>query len=385
MAVIDVDTHWEVDAFDPGSDPLGPWRADLPSDMIDRLAQAIAGDLLEAMPEADHPDGPTLLPSLIAMARAREGGKVQLHPTHQSTAGERVAWMDEVGIDHSIVNPGGYWQLLEHLGPDRPIGVGRCNDFLAEQLADGADRLHGVAVLDFTDLRGAADELARMRANGFRAFYLRTDAGQPPNRVAFGHPDWDVVWSAATDLGMVASIHVGNLHAGFGRWADIGWNQPGGAGPTALTRLANSQTIHVAQNILISMLYGGVFHRHPELTVMLQEVRIGWLPAWVTMVSRQSMSSPGLGDWPFPVSGAEMVRRNIKATPLPGFGDTEALDVLRELPEMCLFSSDYPHQEGNVDPINLYGRALQDLDPHLRDGFLGANTADAFARMGDPL
>jgi len=384
MTVIDVDTHWEVDDFDRDADPLGPWRSELPSDMIDRLAQAIAGDLLESLPEAHRPDGPTLLPSLIAMAQARDG-KVQLHPTHQSTAAERVAWMDQIGIDHCLVNPGGYWQLLEHLGPDRPLGVSRCNDYLAEQLSDRADRLHGVAVLDFTDLHAAASELARMREKGFRAFFLRTDAGQPPNQVAFGHPDWDVLWSAATDLGMVASIHVGNLHSGFGRWADIGWDQPGGAGPTALTRLANSQTIHVAQNILTSLLYGGVFHRHPDLTVVLQEVRIGWLPAWVTMVSRQSMSNPGLGDWPFPVSGAEMVRRNIKATPLPGFGDTEALDVLAELPEMCLFSSDYPHQEGNADPINLYGPALTELDDELRSAFLGENAATAFARTGDPL
>jgi predicted TIM-barrel fold metal-dependent hydrolase len=385
MTVIDVDTHWEVDSFDPTNDPLGPWRDELPGDMIDRLAQAIAGDLLESLPDDHRPDGPTLLPSLIAMAKARDGGKVQLHPTHQSTADERVAWMDEIGIDHSLVNPGGYWQLLEHLGTDRSRAVGRCNDFLAEQLADGADRLHGVAILDYADLGAAAAELERMRARGFRAFFLRTEAGQPPNDVAFGHPDWDVLWSAATDLGMVASIHVGNLHSGFGRWADIGWDRPGGAGPTALTRLANTQNIHLAQNILVSMLYGGVFHRHPDLTVMLEEVRIGWLPAWVTMVSRQSMSNPGLGDWPFPVSGAEMVRRNIKATPLPGFGDTEALDVLAELPEMCLFSSDYPHQEGNADPINLYGEPLQAIDAELRHAFLGANASEAFARTGDPL
>ncbi len=384
MAVIDVDTHWEVGHFDPGNDPLGPWRDDLPSDMADRLAQAIAGDLLEALPEEDRPDAPTLLPSLIAMAKSR-GGEVQLHPHHDSSAAERVEWMDSIGIDHSLVNPGGYWQLLEHLGPDRPLGVSRCNDFLADQLADGSDRLHGVTVLDFTDLRGAAAELARMRERGFRAFFLRTEGGQPPNEVAFGHPDWDVVWSAATDLGMVASIHVGNLHSGFDRWARVGWDQPGGAGPTALTRLANTQNIHMAQNILVSMLYGGVFHRHPDLTVMLEEVRIGWLPAWVTMISRQSMSNPGLGDWPFPVSGAEMVHRNIKATPLPGFGDSEALDVLAELPDMCLFSSDYPHQEGNPDPINLYGESLVHLEPHLRDAFLGTTASDVFARTGDPL
>jgi predicted TIM-barrel fold metal-dependent hydrolase len=384
MAVIDVDTHWEVDHFAPDEDPLGPWRDDLPSDMVDRLAQAIAGDLLESLPDEERPDGATLLPSLVALARAR-GDDVQLHPRHASSPAERLAWMDAIGIDHSLVNPGAYWQLLEHLGPDRPLGVRRCNDFLAEQLADGADRLHGVAVLDFTDLRGAARELERMRAHGFRAFFLRTEGGRPPNEVAFGHPDWDVVWSAATDLGMVASVHVGNLHPSFDGWGRIGWDRDGGAGPAALTRLANTQNIHMAQDILASMLYGGVFHRHPELTVVLEEVRIGWLPAWVTMMSRQSMSNPALGEWPFPVSGAEMVRRNIKATPLPGFGDTEALEVVAELPEMCLWSSDYPHQEGNADPINLYGEPLQAMPAGLRDAFLGANAAEAFGRTGDPL
>jgi predicted TIM-barrel fold metal-dependent hydrolase len=75
----------------------------------------------------------------------------------------------------------------------------------------------------------------------------------------------------------------------------------------------------------------------------------------------------------------------VKITPLPGFGDVEALDVLLRLPEMCLFSSDYPHQEGNADPINLYGDALTALDPQLRERFLGGNAAEAFARTGDPL
>ena len=40
--------------------------------------------------------------------------------------------MDSVGIDHCLVNPGGYWQMLEFLGDDRPTGVERCNDFLGE-------------------------------------------------------------------------------------------------------------------------------------------------------------------------------------------------------------------------------------------------------------
>jgi predicted TIM-barrel fold metal-dependent hydrolase len=184
---------------------------------------------------------------------------------------------------------------------------------------------------------------------------------------------------------MLAVIHVGNTAADFGGWADIGWDLPGGGGVSALTRLANTQRIHAAQNLLVSMLYGGVFERHPDLTVMLEEMKIGWFPSFVDACSRQSAPSMGLGDWPYSTSGADMLRRNVKITPLPGFGDIEALDVLQRLPQMCLFSSDYPHMEGNADPIRLYGPALEALDAELRERFLGGNAADAYARTGDPL
>lgn len=384
MAVIDVDTHWESTHFGVGEHPLEPWLDRLPSDSVERLAYGIAGDLLRALPSDRRPDGRTLLPALVRLAEER-GGPIILHPQHDSTSAERVAWMDRVGIDHCLVNPGGYWQLLDFLGPDRPAGVSRCNDYLSERLADHASRLHGVAVVDFTDLRTAAAELARAREKGHRAFFLYTVNGRAPSSTPPGHPDWDIVWSAAVDLGMIASIHVGNTAADFSGWADIGWDRPGGGGVTALTRLANTQRIHVAQNLLVSLLYGGVFARHPKLTVVLEEMKVGWVPSFVDACTRQSMPSPGLGDWPYEVSGGEMLRRNVKFTPLPGFGDVEALDVVAELPEMGLFSSDYPHQEGNADPINVYGRALDALGKSTREQFLGGNATEAFARTGDPL
>jgi len=384
MAVIDVDTHWESTAFAPGEHPLQPWLDRIPGDPVERLAFGIAGDLLRALPPDRRPNGRALMPTLVRTAEER-GGPVILHPLHDSTAAERVAWMDRVGIDHCLVNPGGYWQMLEFIGSDRARGAARCNDYLADQLAGHADRLHGVAVADFTDLPAAAKELERARARGHRAFFLYTVNGRPPGDVPPGHPAWDVVWAAATRLGMIASIHVGNTAADFSGWADIGWDLPGGGGVTALTRLANTQRIHVAQNLLVSMLYGGVFQRHPDLTVVLEEMKIGWVPSFVDACTRQALPSPGLGDWPYERSGGEMLRRNVKVTPLPGFGDVEALDVLAALPEMCLFSSDYPHFEGNADPVNLYRPALDALDDELRARFLGGNAEDAFARTGDPL
>jgi hypothetical protein len=184
---------------------------------------------------------------------------------------------------------------------------------------------------------------------------------------------------------MVAVIHVGNTSSDFSGWADIGWDLPGGAGVAGLARIANTQRVHAAQNLLSALLYGGVFDRHPTLTVLLEEMRVGWVPFFVGMLERQALSSPALGDWPYELSGGEMLRRNVRITPLPGFGDSDALDVLAALPEMCVFSSDYPHQEGNADPIELYRPGLDDLDDTLRTSFMGATMEDCYARMGDPL
>jgi predicted TIM-barrel fold metal-dependent hydrolase len=141
----------------------------------------------------------------------------------------------------------------------------------------------------------------------------------------------------------------------------------------------------VAEDLLSSLLFGGAFHRHPNLTVVLEEMGVGWIPAYVAICGNQSKSSTIMGDWPFELSGDEFLRRNVRFTPLPGFNEGKALDVVDALPEMAMFSSDYPHQEGNADPINAYGDALQALDPSTRERFMGRNAAEAFARMGDPL
>src|SRR5215213_6484725 len=130
MAVIDVDTHWESTAFEPGAHPLEPWLDRVPSASVEALAFGIAGDLLRGLPAERRPDARTLLPGLVQLAESR-GGPIVLHPQHDSSSAERVAWMDRVGIDHCLVNPGGYWQSLEHLPDVRGRAAARCNDYLA--------------------------------------------------------------------------------------------------------------------------------------------------------------------------------------------------------------------------------------------------------------
>jgi predicted TIM-barrel fold metal-dependent hydrolase len=381
--IVDVDTHWEAVSYDSGEHPLRPWLDDLPRG-VEMLAFGVAGDLLRALPETERPTPHELLPALVRKAES-SGGPVVLHPLHESTASERVAWMDHVGIDHCLVNPGAYWQQVQFLPrADWPLAIERCNAFLGEQLG-GTSRLHPVALADLSDTSAAVAQLEHARSVGARAFFLSTENGRPQGGRSPGHPDLDPVWEAAVRLGMLAIIHVGNTEADFSGWADIGWRDERSAGVSGLVRLANTQRVHAAQNLIAGMLYGGVFARHPELTVMLEEMRVNWIPPFFATLERQSMPSPALGDWPYDVSGGDMLRRNVRSTPLPGFGDTDALDVLAELPQQLVWSSDYPHFEGNAEPIELYGSALDDLDAELRAWFMGGNVEQCFARTGDPL
>ena len=78
-----------------------------------------------------------------------------------------------------------------------------------------------VTALDLSDMSAAIAELTRMRQRGSRAFLLN---GTPVDGIPAMHPHFDPLWSAATDLGMVAMLHVGFTPPRF----DPGYANTGG-------------------------------------------------------------------------------------------------------------------------------------------------------------
>ncbi len=78
------------------------------------------------------------------------------------------------------------------------------------------------------------------------------------------------------------------------------------------------------------------------------------------------------------------MRRNIRVTPLPVPHELPNV-TLEWLPEVPIFSSDYPHFEGSGDPAGHYEKELASVSDEARSAFMGANLAECFARMGDPL
>ncbi|MBL7496677.1 amidohydrolase family protein [Frankia sp. CNm7] len=380
--IFDVDCHLEV-SLTPQEHPLRRFADRFPSTDED-ITHAIAGELYRATPEDSRPPAyavQAFLPDANRSASEQATVPGEREPRFVvSSVAERLGWMDRIGIDKALVNPGSYFALCEHMGDDRPLAVTLCNDFLAERLEDGADRLFPVSMVDFSDLDRAVRELTWMRARGSRAFWIRAE---PAGGVSPAHPDWDKIWSAATSLGMVAILHVGNAPANFdGGWGNAGWLDPTSTGVGGFFSFANSMRHHTPEKMLAAMLFGGVFGRHPNLTVLCEEIQNSWFPSFVTRIDRLSHTTVG---WPFERSVGEMVRHNVRSSPLIGMGDLDVAELLTAFPEVMVFSSDYPHGEGNADPITLIENQLGKVPDDVRARFLGDNITDVFARMGDPV
>ena len=383
MVVIDVDTHLESgpELAAEFCDAVGASMPHCP----ELRALMFAGELLRALPPDRRPTGEQLYPPVPEEEPWSVRASVKHELPANDDAGARVAWMDDNGIDLALVNFGssnvGAGVLLREV-PDLQRLSSMTNDFIADRLDGHTERLLQVAVLkDASDLDWAVAELTRMRARGCRGFSVPT---KPANGCAIGHPAWDRLWSAASDLGMIYVMHIGFtpsfLDAGS---ADSGWMLPGGSGAGGALRFLTSESQLAAQRALATMVFGGVFARHPNLTVLLEETQVGWLPSFIDRLER--LTQPHLEQfinvWPYELSAGEFMYRNVRATPLVSQGD-DTVSLLGQIPEMMVFSTDFPHPEGNDV---FYDPGLDAIDGALRQSFLGENIAACFERMGDPV
>ena len=179
--IIDIDSH-----FEPGGDWLAPYPelvARLPPLDPSRLAtDAIVGDLIRDVPEAERPPLSELAPPGMALLygqeksdeaerRAEFEGKNQFQVAN---AQARVAWLYEQGIAlQNVICLSGfaYSLFIDDLALRQDV-LRTCNTWLAETCSEARGRLLPVTALDYADLDFAIDELERMRAHGSRIFLV---------------------------------------------------------------------------------------------------------------------------------------------------------------------------------------------------------------------
>ncbi len=388
-AIIDIDSH-----FEPGDDWLAPFpelAKRLPKLNPGLLAvDAIAGDMLRGVPIEDRPPLRDLVPPgfqiLFGQEKAGEKSRrAEFEGKNQfqvANAAARIKWLDEQGIaqQHVICLAGISYNLqIQELALRKEI-IATCNTWLATTCAAGNGRLRPVTALEYTDLAFVVAELTRMRKLGSRIFLI---PAYPVNGMPPSHPDWDRVWAAAVDLGMMPMLHTGFERMHF----DPGWANLGG--DTTLLRMVCSAHRHVAPTTLInSMIYAAVFERFPNLTLLLAEVGTGWLPFLFREIDDRVSPTAELflGKSSLKSKPSDYLARNVKATPLSGGNDSPLVKIMEELPdEMIVFSSDFPHFEGFTEPTDHYRKLLADLPRPRVERFMGGTINAAFERMGDAL
>jgi predicted TIM-barrel fold metal-dependent hydrolase len=201
------------------------------------------------------------------------------------------------------------------------------NDFVAEYCSTDPGRLIGVALVDDADAGLAARELSRAAGLGLRVAVLRGD----PERPAYGECSFDPFWEAAAGLGLPVAIHRGAVRR------DI----------TVDVRSSLLEYMLIpgqAQRALTSIVFGGVWERHPGVRLVLCEFDLLWIPHFLRRLAHadERFGRPfGLG---LSRPAADQIRDGVWIT----FQSetTELVQVLADWPqERLMWASDYPHAE----------------------------------------
>jgi predicted TIM-barrel fold metal-dependent hydrolase len=394
MPCIDVDSHFEptedwLDEFPalkaklperfPTDDPRFTMRSP------EMFAYFVTDDLLRGVPrERRMPIERLVTEGMRKLYDPDRGAEVgypgsDMHAPMVDTAA-RLRWMDDQGIDvQNVISGTGY--TLARAIKDPALGMAALeavNTWMSDHAGDTSGRIKPAVTVRLEDHDWVIGELTRMRERGSRTFLLQSEptGDTPPN-----HPDYDRLWSAVTDLGMVPIVHVGLTPSLYHpAWANT--DEP------ALIRVISTLEPHQQALVFLNaMVFGGVFERHPTLTIVFAECGIDWVtPATLRM---DGLATPGysplvLGEYKLPMKPSEYVRRNIRVTPLP-VPHQSPVATLEALPEVPIFSSDYPHNEGSGEPMAHYDKELTPLPAEVKASFLGESLAACFARMGDPI
>ena len=234
-----------------------------------------------------------------------------------------------------------------------------------------------VPLADFDRARAMAEEALEAGAAA-----LLVASGCPRDH-APSHVGLDPVWARAQEAGVPVVFHVG----GTGDLIDPAYFRNGlPVPPDFHGGEENFRSVDYMgipgppMQTLATMIFDGVLERFPALRLGVIEQGAIWLPSWMRQMEsafeafrRHEERLRKLSLRP-----SEYVRRQVRVTPYP----TEDVGWIVEQagPDVCMFSTDYPHVEGGRRPVERFERSLGDADESVRRRFYAENFVDLMGR-----
>ncbi len=295
-------------------------------------------------------------------------------------AEDRRAALDHMGFASQLIFPTVLNVVLENLehGDDEQLiyeMASAGNRSLAAFCADDP-RLLAVGYVPLARLDRAADAAREAIEVGCKALLIpnRCPRDHAPSHIAL-----DSVWAQAQQAGLPILMHVATpdlvmpaQHRNNGLPIE-----PDFHGGSENFRSVSYMAIPSAPMQTLSMLiFDGVLERFPELRFGVIELGAAWVPSFMRQLDaamdafrRHEGRLQKLSQRP-----SDYVRRQVRVTPYP----TEPTRWIIENsgPDICLFSSDYPHVEGGRNPLRRFDSEVSGLTPEVADRFFRGNFED---------
>ena len=199
----------------------------------------------------------------------------------------------------------------------------------------------------------------------------------PPARKSPTHPDFNGVWARLQDADVPFVLHVG----GGGRPIPRAFHDNArpvtdflGGGENI--RSKDFMAIHMMPEIFLStMVLDGIFEQFPRLRGGSIEQGAMWIVPWLRRLDIAQESFVASEKYlSLPMKASDYVRRNLRFTPYPH--EPVGWIIEQAGPELCMFSSDYPHIEGGRNPLKRFALSTPNLSESAKEKFYASNYAD---------
>lgn len=309
--------------------------------------------------------GPPPMVSAEALGEFSEAFSLDADSTAR-LCGNRLAHMDQVGIDIQVVSHGdGGPSALQH--PEAVELCRRVNDDLAAQIADYPDRFRGFATLPLYDPAAAADELRRcVRELGFvGTLIMGTYDG-----LFLDDPRFDPILTAAEDVDLPIYVHPGLPEA------PVFQQYYAGTWPAAAQIMFSGPMFgwHAEAGIhIVRLILSGALDRHPDLKLLsghwgeLAAFYLERLDETLALVSTNLQRVPG-----------DYYRQQVWITPSGMYNQNQLNFMTAELgAERIIYSEDFPYVVRDNVSTFLENAGLSDADTHA----IAHSNAEALLRI----
>jgi predicted TIM-barrel fold metal-dependent hydrolase len=318
--------------------------------------------------------------------RASEAADIMNRKNWKATgaldAGDRSRALDHLGFETQLLFNSfhnGYLLGLEQrpdADPALVYGAARAHNRAMVDFCSGDARLLPTGYVPLVDPDITVAFCTEVIDQGAAALLI---ASQCPRNHSPSHVALDPVWFQAEEAGIPVVFHVGgggpllspayftnglptppDFHGGDENFRSVSYMAI--AGPPTQT--------------LATLILDGVLERYPELRFGVIEQGAAWVPSFMQQLESAMVAFARHEERlrQLTLRASDYVRRQVRVTPHPTEDVGWIIDQVG--PDVCLFSSDYPHVEGGRHPVERFEASLGDRSEDIRQQFYCDNFVD---------